>query len=160
MGFFGTGDKTNTTTSTQLGASEDGMILTGGSNAAKDSATVVATGSGGATRIGTSDIIAQNGNLRLGSTEVSGQNNKVTFGVDPLDFVNGVTGAVSNIAGNIGDIVKGQTAAGTAQINSTLASLGDLAMSKSTDGQSNTDKSVLYFGLGALALVAFIFYRK
>jgi len=144
MGFFGSGDKNQTTSNAETGVSDSGLLIGAGSGGARDDGTVIQGGYQSAIKIGNTDISNQ------------GNTGTITYGLRGEDLIAGL----SDVTGQIGDIVGKQTDAATSQINATLAGLSDLALSKQTEGKSGTDNTVLYVVAGVLALIAFIFWRK
>lgn len=171
FGFFGSGDKTQTTTNTQVGASESSTQSTGGGAAARDEAVALSgyasntVGDNASTQRVSQGVAANNNSIALGGSSqlqtggvrLGGNNSgQITVGYDA-----GTTQTLLQTLGNnLTDALTAQSATGRAQLDSILGSIGSLAESKQTDGASGQNKTVLYFGLALLALLGWLFSRK
>lgn len=137
MGFFGSGDKTTSTSNLQQGASDEALLIN--------------TGVGSTNKFGSTEIVGST--LKLGSNEVGTNTGTITYGLGAAD----VTKLLSDTASGIGGLVKQQTDAAGKQVDAVVTGLQDLALSKQTDGESNRDKTILWIVvavvIGAVALL-------
>tara|TARA_R110000868_G_scaffold4437_1_gene27941 strand:- start:78 stop:506 length:429 start_codon:yes stop_codon:yes gene_type:complete len=142
MGFFGSGDKSTSSVDSRIGAS--------------DEALVISTGSGSNSNVG--GTMVQGSNLTSLSNSLQNSNNSgtINYGLGAEDFRE----TISDIGSTLTKSIAAQADAGNSALDASLSKLSDLAMTKATDGESGKNNIVLYIALGALALVAFIFWRK
>lgn len=159
-GIFGSGDKVQSTTNTQVGASEDAQQAYGAqSQTAKDDAVVLG-GYGNRNVIG-NDASQGQGIINQGALAIGGYGNNlsnaaITVGYDAAQFQN----ALQSVGSNLSNALNSQSAAGQSTLNSVLDRISTLAENRQTDGDSSRNKIVLWIVLGVLALVGFVFTRK
>jgi hypothetical protein len=142
-GFFGSGDKSQSTYNTQTGASEEAQLITGaGSAAAKDEAVVLG-GSFNTNKITGTDA---SGGGMVNSGVSGNRDSTITVGYDAGQFQT----ALQSVGSNLSNALNAQSAAGASTLDKVLEKVGSLAESKQTDGISGLSKTALW----ALALVA------
>lgn len=140
MGFFGSGDKSTSTTSSQVGASDDALLIN--------------TGVASVNKFGSSEVI---GSTLNSNSVLAANSGTITYGLGVED----VTKLLSDTTSGISALVNKQTDAARNQVQDVVTGLQDLAMSKQTDGESNRDKTILWIvGLGLIGVLAFIFGGK
>lgn len=140
MGFFGSGDKSQSTTVTNLGASDEGIVLGGSKN----------------TNLLNSGVaITDSKNVVLGNS-IEAKDSNVTLGYD----ANAFNAALGNVGDTLTKALNQQSTAGKSILDSTLNKISELAESKLTEGDSDRNKIILYVVAGALLLVGVIFWRK
>jgi hypothetical protein len=151
MGFFGSGDKTQTTTNNQTGASEDGLAVSGlGGAGAKDSATSISTGIASVNKFGSTEVV--------GSTIRTNENNtgSIVYGQTAED----VRATLADVTGGIASLVKAQSDAAADQVAAAVSGISDLALAKGTDGESTKSNLAVWVALGAFAVLGLVFYKK
>lgn len=135
MGFFGSGDKTTSTSNSQVGASDDALLIN--------------TGIGSTNKFGSTEIVGST--LKLGSNEIGSNTGTVNYGLGAVE----VTKLLSDATSGIGNLVKQQSDAASKSVADVVTGLQDLALSKQTNGESSRDNTILWLaGLGLAALVA------
>lgn len=159
-GTFGSGDKTQTTTDIQTGASDDATNTTqtgvnalslgsGNSQGGYGNINVLDQQTGG-TRLG------DGAKLNLGTVAGNTVGGDVTVGYDAGQFQT----ALQTVGSNLSNAVTAQQEAAQKNLDSVLSQLSTLAESAQTDGESGKNQIVLYVVLAVVGLVGWIFYRK
>lgn len=159
MGFFGSGDKTTSTTNTQLGASEDAQLASAQSVVGKDDAVVLG-GTQNRNVIGNDASQGQgvinNGALAIGGAGNNLQGADITLGYDAGQFQT----ALQSVGSNLSNALNSQSAASNTTLDAVLNKLSALAESKQTDGASAVNKNIVWIVAGLLLLLGYLFRRK
>lgn len=133
FGFFGSGDKTQSTTNNQVGASEEAQLdYASGSNTSKA------------------------GVLGVTGSSLSNVSIMQTDG-GAFDFAKGV---LEKYTGSLSDLVKRQSEVSTSSADKTTGLLTQLIESAATGGSSTQNKTVLYIGLAIAFVFAVFFFRR
>lgn len=136
FGFFGSGDKTQSTTNSQIGASEEAQLqYVTGSN----------TSSGG--------ILSTTG------SNLSNVNITQTDG-GAFDFARDIVGEYKTTLSNFIETNAGSADKQNSLLAGLVNSFGSLVESKNTDGASSQNKTVLYIGLAIAFVFAVFFFRR
>jgi hypothetical protein len=145
MGFFGSGNKSQSTTNTQTGASEDAQLLESGSTGAKDQGIAISSGA----------------KLVTGQTfESVGGNVTLTDGGIAAAALETVQKQASDYSSALKDIIQKTNDSQSSQQTYALGKIKDLAESKQTDGVSIWKKPVVIVGVVLLLVIGWIAYTK
>jgi hypothetical protein len=142
MGFFGSGDKSTSSVDSRIGVSDEGLAIS--------------TGASSNSNVGGTMVQGSNLTSLDKSLQNSTNTGTINYGLSPEDF----RGTLADIGDTLTKSIAAQADAGSSALDSSLGKLSDLAMTRATDGESGKNNIVLYIALGALALVAFVFWRK
>lgn len=152
MGYFGSGDKTQNLTDNQSGADASG-------NSSLANA-VSATGS----NVAAADLLQGSNKTVAGLLALQGGN---SGSVQVTLSDSGAIDAAKAIAAQSNDLLKealSQNAASgqstSSLISGVVTQLKDLAETKTTDGQSQVNRTVLWIVLGLVVGVVLIFWRR
>lgn len=151
MGFFGSGDKIQTDTTNQTGASESAQQNLGAGQAVKDDGIAV----GG----------YQSTLQAAGAIKSDGLGNvlNVTDG-GAFDLVKYIAGLQSEtLTGSLAAVKEQAVSSGATQsslLSSVVESLAALSESKQTDGQSGLNKTFMYAVFAVAAVAAIYFWKK
>lgn len=132
MGFFGSGDKTVSTTSSQVGASDDGVAIGAGGAGAKEGGVSIATGVLSTNKFGTTEVIG-------------GSNTTINQGFDSAS----VSSLLDKTTSSLGDLVRDQT-------ESSLSAIAGLAETKQTDGENKKIEAGTWIAIVALLALAWV----
>lgn len=157
FGIFGSGDKVQSTTNTQIGASEEATQSTGGGAASREGAAIALSNGGTVANENSLAFGGSNNSNQFGGVKLGGNNSgSITVGYDANTFQN----LLQTESNNLTSALNSQSAAGRSQLDAILNSIGGLAENKQTDGQASQNKTVVFVVVSVLALLAWIFYRK
>ena len=137
-GFFGSGDKNQSTTNTQVGASEEAeQIYASGSNVSKAGA-IALTGSN------IRDLtLTDGGAYDLARDFIASYNSTLS------DLVSKQTDASSDSQSKTADL-----------LNSLITGFGSIVESKNTDGESNRNQTILYIALAIAAVFGLFIWKR
>jgi hypothetical protein len=143
--LFGSGGSKSSTTDSRIAQTDTAQLAQSGSAVARDAATAIVAGEGGVA------------NAAARGLAVSGKNNLVTvesldpeFAANVLDAARAITLIVTAGAGTATELALNQSAETSQKLTTSLADLKGLG----------EQKTMLYLGLGALTIAAWLAVRK
>ena len=145
MGFFGSGDKKQSTSNAQTGASDDAQLLEGASTGAKDRGIAISSGA----------------KLVTGQTfESVGGNVTLTDGGIAAAALDTVNKQAADYSSALKDILQKTNDNQSSQQTYALGKIKDLAESKQTDGVSIWKSPVTIIGVVLLLVLGWIAYKN
>jgi hypothetical protein len=152
-GIFGFGDKIQTTQNTQIGASEDAVLSTGGGASSREGNAVKADSS----NVALGGIAVGGGaSLQLGGAQIKG-NNSGQITINEAAGAEAIAQKFADTIAQINDTASADKLAAQQLVSDALGKVTSLSESKQTEGISSLGKIALW-GL-ALGLAALLVWK-